>query len=150
MHIPASATASGLPWVTRADDPRLALAIAQQHGVDELVASILVGRGVAIDEAPRFLNPTLRDYLPDPFHLKDMDKAVARLKHAIERGEQIAVFGDFDVDGATSTALLVSYFGALGIPLRAYIPDRLKEGYGPTVTAFEKLIDGGAKLIVTV
>ncbi len=150
MHIPASSTASGLPWVVRHSDERLSLAIAQAHGVSELVASILVGRGVGLDEVPRFLAPTLRDYLPDPFHLIDMDKAAARLVRAIETKEATAVFGDYDVDGATSTALLCSYFSALGITLRTYIPDRLKEGYGPTTEAFKKLIDEGAKLIVTV
>lgn len=150
MRIDAVYTASGLSWVPRAADERLTLAIAQQHGVSELVASILAGRGVAMEDVPKFLAPTLRDYLPDPFHLIDMDKAVARLLKAMEKKEPIAVFGDYDVDGATSTALLVSYFAMLGIPLRTYIPDRLKEGYGPTVTAFEKLIGQGATLIVTV
>ena len=150
MHIPSASTASTLPWQLRHDDPRAATTIAQQQGVSELLAGILAGRGVAPDDVQRFLNPTLRDYLPDPFHLLDMDKAVARLMLAIERGESIAVFGDYDVDGATSTALLVRYFAALGIAITPYIPDRMKEGYGPTVGAFEKLIDHGARLIITV
>lgn len=143
-------TASGLPWVPRAGDGRLALAMAQQHGISELLASILAGRGVGLDEVPGFLNPTLRDQLPDPFHLLDMEKAVSRLVRAIEKGERIAVFGDYDVDGATSTALLVHFFAALGVELLTYIPDRAKEGYGPTVGAFEYLIGEGAKLIITV
>lgn len=150
MLVPASHTASGLPWVPRADDPRTALAMAQQHGISELLAGILAGRGVGLDQVPHFLNPSLRDYLPDPFHLHDMDKAAARLAHAIETNECIAVFGDYDVDGATSTALLHHYLGQLGQCIVPYIPDRIKEGYGPTIAAFDTLIDQGARLLVTV
>lgn len=134
----------------RGEDARTTLAIAQQHGVSELLAGILVGRGVAIDDVPQFLNPSLREYLPDPFHLRDMDKAVTRVLRAIEAGERIAIFGDYDVDGATSTTLLMSYLGALGVSLMPYIPDRVSEGYGPTIGAFETLIVQGAKLIITV
>ena len=150
MLAPASHTASGLPWVLRAADERLPLAIAQQHGIPELLASIIAGRGVGLDAVPQFLNPSLRDFLPDPFHLLDMDKATARLTHAITQGERIAVFGDYDVDGATSTALLHHYLGQLGVPIMPYIPDRMKEGYGPTIAAFDALIAQGAQLIVTV
>lgn len=143
-------TASGLPWRLRHDDGRTVTAMAQQHGVSELLASVLVGRGVTLDDVPQFLNPTLREALPDPFHLKDMDKAVARIVTALERGERIAVFGDYDVDGATSTALLMQYFAALGVALIPYIPDRMTEGYGPTVEGFKKIIAQGATLILTV
>ncbi len=150
MLIPAADTASGLPWALRAEDTRLALAMAQQHGISELLANILAGRGVGLDGVQAFLNPSLRDALPDPFHLRDMDKAVQRLMRAIDEKQTIAVFGDYDVDGATSTALLVQYFAALGIPLLTYIPDRMKEGYGPTIAAFDKLMGQGAKLLITV
>ena len=150
MGFPASATASGLPWQLRHADGRAVLTIAQQHGVSELLSSILVGRGVAAEDVPKFLNPTLRDYLPDPFHLLDMDKAVARIIAAIRAREAIAVFGDYDVDGATSTTLLSHYLGGIGVPIMPYIPDRMTEGYGPTIPAFEKLIAQGAKLIITV
>lgn len=150
MDIPSSATASGLAWVPRAADTRLALAIAQQHGLPELLANILAGRGVAVDDAPAFLAPTLRDQLPDPFHLKDMDKAIARIVRAIERKDTIAIFGDYDVDGATSTALLWHFLTPLGVRVLTYIPDRAKEGYGPSIAAFSKLIADGAQLIITV
>lgn len=150
MHIPSSNTASGLAWVSRATDARAALAIAQQHGLPELLAGILAGRGIAIEDAPQFLAPTLRDQLPDPFHLKDMDKAVDRIVRAIERKETVAVFGDYDVDGATSTALLWHFLSPLGVRVIPYIPDRAKEGYGPTIAAFDTLIADGAQLIVTV
>ncbi len=143
-------TASGLVWQPRAADDRVALAMAQQHGISDLLASILAGRNVALDDVPRFLNPTLRDDLPDPFHLLDMDKAVARIATALAEKQPIAVFGDYDVDGATSTALLHHYFAALGVAITPYIPDRMKEGYGPTVEGFGTLIDGGAQLIITV
>ncbi len=150
MQFDPAKTASGLPWKLRHDDARLATAIAQQHGVSELVAGIVAGRNIALDDVPKFLTPTLRDYLPDPFHLLDMDKAVARLMLAIERQEHVAVFGDYDVDGATSTTLLAQFFSTIGLPLTPYIPNRMTEGYGPSVAAFEKLIDQGAKLLVTV
>lgn len=143
-------TASGLPWKLRHEDGRMATAMAQQQGMSELLASVLVGRGVTLDDVQQFLNPTLRDALPDPFHLLDMDKAVARILTALEHGERIAVFGDYDVDGATSTALLMQYFGALGVPLIPYIPDRMMEGYGPTIEGFKKIITQGATLIITV
>jgi single-stranded-DNA-specific exonuclease len=149
MHIAGAHTASGLPWVARGDE-RTALAMAQQHGISELLAGILAGRHVALDHVPQFLNPTLRDLLPDPFHLKDMDKAAARIAKALQLGEKIAIFGDYDVDGATSSALLHHYLAPLGAKLRFYIPDRMKEGYGPNIAAFETLIDEGASLIITV
>lgn len=143
-------TASALPWRLRYEDARQQLAIAQQHGVSELVAGILVGRKVAVDDVPQFLSPSLRDYLPDPFHLLDMGNAVARIIRAVEAKERIAIFGDYDVDGATSTTLLMDYLGTIGAQVVPYIPDRMTEGYGPTEAAFEKLMEGGAKLIITV
>ena len=150
MQFTAMDTASGLPWKLRHEDGRVATAIAQQHGVSELVAGIVAGRDIALDDVPKFLTPTLRDYMPDPFHLLDMDKAVARLIKAIEKKEPIAVFGDYDVDGATSTTLIAQFMSTIGQDITPYIPDRMTEGYGPSVAAFAKLIDGGAKLIVTV
>ena len=150
MNVPPSLTASGLPWNLRAEDGRAVLAMAQQQGISELLASILVGRGVSLDDAARFLSPSLREDMPDPSHLLDMDKAVSRMIEAIHHQQPIAVFGDYDVDGATSTALLLDYFAQLGITVRPYIPDRMKEGYGPTIEGFKKLIDQGIKLIITV
>lgn len=150
MNLSNSTTASGLLWRLRHEDTRAQLAMAQQHEVSELLAGILVGRKVAVEDVPQYVNPTLRDYLPDPFALIDMDKTVARLMRAIEAKESIAVFGDYDVDGATSTTLLVNYFAQLGIAITPYIPDRMTEGYGPSVGAFNTLIDAGASLIITV
>jgi single-stranded-DNA-specific exonuclease len=142
--------ASGLPWRSRLTDDRVATAIAQTHGLPEVVARVLAGRGVLPEAVPEFLAPALRGMLPDPFHLKDMDKAVARLVKAIEQRETIAIFGDYDVDGATSVSQLMDYCAALGIRTIPYIPDRMREGYGPTIAAFDTLIAQGATLIITV
>jgi single-stranded-DNA-specific exonuclease len=143
-------SALGRRWVERPADPRLAAALAQQHGLPEIVGRLLAARGVGVDAAARFLAPRLRDALPDPSHLKDMDKAAARLADAVEKGETVAVFGDYDVDGATSAALLWRTLGALGQPPRIYVPDRIKEGYGPNAPALLKLKEAGASLVVTV
>src|SRR3546814_3324035 len=98
-------------------DGRQALALAQQLGLPEIVGRVLAARGVLPEEAERFLNPTLRAYLPDPSTFQDMDRAAARLCRAIEAGEKVAVFGDYDVDGATSAAVLARFFAALGLAL---------------------------------
>ncbi|KGM31605.1 single-stranded-DNA-specific exonuclease RecJ, partial [Inquilinus limosus] len=143
-------SAKGARWIGRAADDRLALALSQRHALPEIVARVLAARGVGLDDAPAFLNPTLRALLPDPSVLRDMDRAAARIARAVTAGEGIAVFGDYDVDGATSTALLVRYLRALGIEPQIHIPDRIAEGYGPNAQALEKLRAGGAGLVVTV
>src|SRR5690606_25706539 len=102
------------------------------------------------DDVPLYLDPTLRALLPDPSRFRDMDKSAARLVAAIEAGEKIAVWGDYDVDGATSAALLIRYFGSIGHPVGYYIPDRMKEGYGPNAAGLEKLKADGAQLVLTV
>lgn len=145
--------ASGILWRARiqsASQEREALALAQQLNLPDALARILVGRGITLQTAEHHLAPSLKHFLPDPSHLLDMDKAASRLAQAIEAGETIAVFGDYDVDGATSTALLDRYFKALGATPLIYIPDRMKEGYGPNLAAFESLRKQGATLIVTV
>ena len=99
-------SSTGRRWELRLPDDRMALAIAQATGVPEPVARVLAGRGVTVEQAERFLNPKLRDLLPDPSRLRDVDAAAARLADAVTSGETIAIFGDYDVDGATSAALL--------------------------------------------
>jgi single-stranded-DNA-specific exonuclease len=141
---------SGKRWRLRAADERLGLALAQTLGVPEIVGRLLAGRGIGLDEAPDYLNPTLRAALPDPSHLLDMDKAVERLCRAIRARESIAVFGDYDVDGATSSALLRRYLRACGLEPIIYIPDRMKEGYGPNGPAMLALSEQGARIVVTV
>ncbi len=146
-------TASGLPWqprITTAEQERTALAMVQQLALPEALARVLAGRGINPQTAEAFLNPTIKATLPDPSHLHGMDQAVARLIQAFTQGETIAVFGDYDVDGATSTALLQRYATALGQPLLTYIPDRMREGYGPNTAAFAELQRLGATVIITV
>ena len=145
-----SRSAAGQVWKFRPSDDRLVLAMCQRHGLPDILARLLVARGVTLEDVPNYLEPRLRDLLPDPSCLTDMDKAAERLALAVERDEKIAVFGDYDVDGATSSAVLSRYFGALGKQLRVYIPDRQKEGYGPNIDAFRQLQDEGHNLIVTV
>ncbi len=140
----------GKRWRERGGDDRLGLALAQRLDLPEIVGRILARRGVGVEQAPGFLAPTLRDFLPDPLQLKDMGLGVARLKRAIETGETIAIFGDYDVDGATSAALLRRFFEAAGGRVVVYIPDRQREGYGPNAPALLKLKRDGAAVAVTV
>ena len=141
----------GRLWLERPGDERLGLAIAQRCQVPEIVGRMLAARGQTLEGAPGFLEPRLRDLLTDPSELKDMDPAAARLADAIGRGERIAVFGDYDVDGATSAALLSRFLRAVGAaePL-LYVPDRMREGYGPNAPAFHALKAEGAGLVITV
>ena len=141
---------TGRLWRSRAGDERTALALSQRLRLPEIVGRVLAARGVGLEEAEAFLSPTLRDHLPDPFVLKDMDKAAKRLATAVTTGENIAIFGDYDVDGATSSALLARFLRATGREARIYIPDRVKEGYGPNDEAMRKLKAEGISLVVTV
>jgi len=141
---------SGKRWRARLADERVGLMLAQRHGLPEIVGRVLAARGVGPDEVAGFLEPRLRDQLPDPSRLKDMDRAVARLLQALVQGQRIAVFGDYDVDGATSSALLQRFFAAIGHPIERYIPDRLSEGYGPNLPALLALKARGIDLVITV
>ena len=144
-------SASGRRWRLRgAADDAAAAAYTTQLAVPEILARLLSQRGVTLEEAARFLSPRLRDQLPDPAHLKDMDRAVERLVRAIRAGEKIVVYGDYDVDGATSAALLLRFFAAIGASTGLYVPDRMREGYGPNTAALLKLKQEGAGLVVTV
>jgi single-stranded-DNA-specific exonuclease len=142
----------GRAWRDRLDTSgqAQALAIAQMHGHSDLLARVLAGRGVAADASEDYLDPTLRRLMPDPFVLADMETAAVRLAAAIEAGERIAIFGDYDVDGAASSALLADFLTAAGTPFRIHIPDRIFEGYGPNIQAIAALAEEGAKLLVTV
>ena len=127
-----------------------ATAISQRHGLPELLGRVLAARGIALDEVPHVLDPTLKALMPDPSTVTDMDKAAARLADAIDRREAIAIFGDYDVDGGSSSALMHRFLAHHGLSPRIYIPDRIFEGYGPNGPAIETLIKDGARLIVTV
>lgn len=141
---------TGRRWEIRSGDDRVALALSQRHGLPEVIGRVLAARGIGLDDAETFLNPTLRRLLPDPSHLKDLDVAAERLAAAVMQGERIAVFGDYDVDGSSSAALLARYLRAVGSRARIYIPDRIDEGYGPNSQALLALGGEGASLIVTV
>jgi len=140
----------GRRWRLRNSDDRLALALAQQAGLPEILGRVLAGRGIEPEQLEDHLNPSLRRLLPDPSRFRDMDAAAERLSDAIIKGEKVAVFGDYDVDGATSTALLNRFFRAIGRDLRVYIPDRLKEGYGPNAPALRQLRQEGTGVVITV
>ncbi len=142
---------SGCAWVDRLDPiaARTALAIAQKTQMSDILARIVAGRGIGIDEAESFLTPTVRDLMPDPSTLTDMDKAAARIADAVEKGEQIGIFGDYDVDGASSVALMARYLTHFGLTPITHIPDRIFEGYGPNTAAMDKFVDAGATLILT-
>ncbi len=142
----------GLMWSERLkpDEHTVATAICQRHGLPELVGRLLAARGAGPADVADWLQPTLRALMPDPATLRDMSKGAERLVRAIVTGEKVAVFGDYDVDGAASSALLARYLRAHGLEPRIYIPDRIGEGYGPNVAAMEQLVGEGARLIVTV
>ncbi len=141
---------TGRRWVSRSADERTGLMLAQRLGVPDVVGRAMAARGIDADSAEVFLEPSLRAQLPNPSVLADMDVAAARLVAAVRDGEAIAVFGDYDVDGATSSALLARFFAAAGVPLRIYIPDRMREGYGPTTPAMMRLRSEGIRVIITV
>lgn len=141
-----SQSLSGQPWRWRGAQ------VDYREGLkpDDLVTQLLLTRGVARDDVPRHRQPTLRSFMPDPSIFRDMDRAAARLAEAVIAGEKVTIFGDYDVDGATSSALLILLLRDLGLEAGAYIPDRLMEGYGPSGTALVKLAQQGSTLIVTV
>ncbi|MFL4996228.1 MAG: single-stranded-DNA-specific exonuclease RecJ [Microvirga sp.] len=145
-------SALGRTWVERCDAAQgtIALAIAQIHGLPDVLSRVLAGRGVGIHDTEGFLNPRLRDLMPDPHRLTDMEAAASRLADAVMRHEKVAIFGDYDVDGACSAALLAEYLRACGLDYAIHIPDRITEGYGPNVDAIRALKEQGADILVTV
>ncbi|MEQ5786778.1 single-stranded-DNA-specific exonuclease RecJ [Erythrobacter sp. NFXS35] len=144
-----TASLSGKAWRWRGGNMELgdAGALGLEHSI---LDQLLLTRGVAPDDLARHARPTLREFLPDPSAFRDMDAAADRISHAVMTGEQVTIYGDYDVDGATSAALLVELLRQLGLDAGYYIPDRLLEGYGPSGEALVKLAEGGSSLIVTV
>ena len=117
---------------------------------DDIVRQLLLSRGVPAEDIERHRQPTLRNFLPDPSLFRDMDVAADRIAQAVLAGETITIYGDYDVDGATSSALLIRLLRDLGVEAGYYIPDRLLEGYGPSGEALVRLGQSGSSLIVTV
>jgi single-stranded-DNA-specific exonuclease len=141
---------SGRRWVWRSGEDRIAFGIAQRLEVPEIVGRLLAARGIGIEAAAAFLEPTLRALLPDPSVLIDMDTAAERLADAVAGTETVGVFGDYDVDGACGAALLVTWLRAMGCTAVHHVPDRMREGYGPNGPALLSLVAKGARLIVCV
>ena len=141
---------TGRRWIWREAEDRISLGIAQRLGLPEILGRLLAVRGIDADAAADYLDPTLRALLPDPSLLADMDAAAARLADAVRAGETVAVFGDYDVDGACGGAVLTVLLRALGCEVIPYVPDRLAEGYGPNAAALQALAARGASLIVCV
>lgn len=148
-----AASIQGRAWRERCADPAAqadAATMVQAYGLPELLARVLAGRGIRPDGAEAYLRPRLRELMPDPDSLLDMTIAAKRIARAVRRGEVVAVFGDYDVDGAASAALLAGYLQGLGVTARVHIPDRITEGYGPNVAAVRALAAEGASLLVCV
>ena len=145
-------SAKGFQWRERLmpEMRATAVAIAQRNDIPELLGRVLAARGIGPDAASAFLAPTIKSLMPDPSSILDMDAAASRIADAIEGRQRVAVFGDYDVDGACSSALMQLFLRMHGLGCRVYIPDRLFEGYGPNPTAIEGLVKDGAQLIVTV
>src|SRR3954470_14460360 len=147
-----SHSATGKLWRDRLDarGATRALAMVQRLQLPEMLARVLAGRNVELDAVEDFLDPTIRKLMPDPFTVTQMEAAAKRLADAAQRGEKVAIFGDYDVDGATSSALLAWHLRHCGLDPQIHIPDRIFEGYGPNTDAIRMLAGNGATLLVTV
>jgi single-stranded-DNA-specific exonuclease len=141
---------TGRRWRARDADVGMVEALRRRFSLPEIAARLLAARGVAMDEAEAFLTPTLKTHFPDPSSFQDMDEAARVIEDAIVGGRSCAVLADYDVDGGSSAAQLVRYFRLRGRELKIYVPDRMKEGYGPSVLAFERLKEQGVELVITV
>jgi single-stranded-DNA-specific exonuclease len=145
-----SISISGKSWILKKFNEEETSYIKENFFLDEITSKLLSIRKIKKEDINSFLNPSIKNFLPNPNNLIDMKKSTLRSISAIKNKEKIGIFGDYDVDGATSTALLGKYFSRLKIDYETYIPDRKKEGYGPSVKSFEELINNGAKIIFTV
>ena len=145
-----SSSLTGKLWRLRASPEAEVSRIAREQRIDDVLARLIAARGIGADEAARFLAPRLKDYFPDPSSFADMDKAAALLWDALEAKRRIAVFADYDVDGATSAAQLIRWMRSQGCDPVHYVPDRIEEGYGPNIAAFQSLRDQGVDLAITV
>ena len=145
-----SFSVSGKDWVLKKFNQEEILYLKENFFLDEITAKLLSIRQIKREDISNFLNPSIRNFLPNPSSLLDMDRSSLRTINAIKDNEKIGIFGDYDVDGATSTALLGKYFEELGISYEIYIPDRKTEGYGPSIKGFKELIDKKVNVIFTV
>ncbi|MDC0858879.1 single-stranded-DNA-specific exonuclease RecJ [Pelagibacteraceae bacterium] len=141
---------SGKNWILKKYNQEEISFLKDNFFLDEITSKLLSIRKIKKEDIKPFLNPSIKNFLPNPNTLMDMEKATLRTSKSINKKEKVGIFGDYDVDGATSTALLGKYFTELKIPYEIYIPDRKKEGYGPSIKSFKELIDKGVKIIFTV
>ena len=141
---------SGKNWIFKKFNSSDVTKFTENYSLTETVAKLLSIRKKNIEDIDLFLNPKIKNLLPNPTHLKDMKIAIDRTYKSISKGELIGIFGDYDVDGASSTALLARYFLSINQKIKTYIPDRQTEGYGPNIIGFKKLINDNAKIIFTV
>ena len=141
---------SGKNWILKKYNQEEISFLKDNFFLDEITSKLLSIRKIKKEDIKSFLNPSIKNFLPNPNTLMDMEKATLRTSKSIYNKEKVGIFGDYDVDGATSTALLGKYFTELKIPYEIYIPDRKKEGYGPSIKSFKELIDKGVKIIFTV
>lgn len=141
---------TGRHWKIHEGNFREVLSISQHYNINSTIAQIIHNRDIKFDDVPAFLKPSLKDQLPDPFSFNDMEEGVERTIQAIINQEKIVIYGDYDVDGATSSAILKRYFKLLGINAEVYIPDRFLEGYGPNLKALEKLNEAKTSLVIFV
>ena len=145
-----SLSVSGKSWVLKKYNQDNINFFIDNFSLDEITSKLLSIRQIKKDEVSSFLNPSIKNFLPDPNNLEDMEKSTLRTINAILNNEKIGIFGDYDVDGASSAALLGNYFNELKLDYEIYIPDRKKDGYGPSVSSFKKLINKQVKIIFTV
>ena len=146
----SSVSVTGKNWILKKFDQQKIISLKDNFSLDEITAKLLVLRNIKKEDIASFLNPSIKNFLPNPNILLDMEKSTLRLLKAIKDNEKIGVFGDYDVDGATSTALLGLYFKKLKLNFEIYIPDRKTEGYGPSIKGFKELIKKDVKIIFTV
>ena len=137
-------------WKFKSFDERETENISQNFGFSYLLAKLFSIRNINISDIDQYINPSLKDHMPDPYNLTDMEKACSRIYDSICNNEKVAIFGDYDVDGSTSTSIIINYFKSLGIELEYHIPNRFTEGYGPSKEIFSKFKKNNVKVIITV
>ncbi len=145
-----SLSVSSRSWILKKYNQDDVLYFKENYSLDEITSKLLSIRNINKDEIKSFLNPSIKNFLPNPYILNDMEKSSKKVSEVIFQNLKIGIFGDYDVDGASATALLGNYFSSLGLDYATYIPDRKKEGYGPSIEAFKYFIDNKIKLIFTV
>ena len=142
-------SAEGVRWGVHESDSVYIDEVCRKFGISTVLAKIIHARHIEYDNIENFLYPKIKNELPDPYHLKDMDKAVKRIVKAVQSKEKITVFSDYDVDGATSSSMIHMYFSSIGVEIETYIPDRINEGYGPNINALMKIKENGSSLCIT-